>query len=136
MIDAARLEVPIARRGMVRRGRLLERLESATDIRVVSVIAPPGAGKTSLLGQLARERPARVAWVTADDADNDAKQLLRVIVAALDRLRPIDPAIAASLIVAALASLVPAIGIARVASVAPKLGLALGYDIDAALESA
>lgn len=37
-------------------------------------------------------------------------------------------------IVSALASLVPIVGTSRVAAVAPKLGMALGYDVDAALE--
>jgi hypothetical protein len=38
-------------------------------------------------------------------------------------------------LVGALVSLVPIIGIARVATVAPKLGLALGYDVEAAFEA-
>ena len=37
-------------------------------------------------------------------------------------------------IVGALASLVPILGTSRVAAVAPKLGMALGYDVDAAFE--
>jgi alkylhydroperoxidase/carboxymuconolactone decarboxylase family protein YurZ len=37
-------------------------------------------------------------------------------------------------IVGALASLVPIVGTSRVAAVAPKLGMALGYDIDTAFE--
>lgn len=37
-------------------------------------------------------------------------------------------------IVSALASLVPIMGISRVAAVAPKVGMALGYDVEAALE--
>jgi alkylhydroperoxidase/carboxymuconolactone decarboxylase family protein YurZ len=38
-------------------------------------------------------------------------------------------------IVQSLVELVPMVGIARVASVAPKLGLALGYDLEAAFEA-
>jgi 4-carboxymuconolactone decarboxylase len=34
-----------------------------------------------------------------------------------------------------LIAVLPLVGIARVASAAPKVGLALGYDVDAALES-
>ena len=37
-------------------------------------------------------------------------------------------------IVTALLSLLPTIGMPRAAAVAPKLGLAIGYDVDAALE--
>jgi 4-carboxymuconolactone decarboxylase len=38
-------------------------------------------------------------------------------------------------IVGCLVAILPAVGVARVVSAAPKLGLALGYDVDAALES-
>jgi 4-carboxymuconolactone decarboxylase len=37
-------------------------------------------------------------------------------------------------IVGCLIAVLPAIGVARVVSAAPKLGLALGYDVEAALE--
>jgi 4-carboxymuconolactone decarboxylase len=38
-------------------------------------------------------------------------------------------------ILGCLVAIVPAVGIARVVSAAPKVGLALGYDVDAALEA-
>jgi 4-carboxymuconolactone decarboxylase len=38
-------------------------------------------------------------------------------------------------IVGCLISILPVVGVARVVSAAPKVGLALGYDLDAALES-
>jgi 4-carboxymuconolactone decarboxylase len=38
-------------------------------------------------------------------------------------------------IVGCLIAILPAAGVARVVSAAPKVGLALGYDLDAALES-
>ena len=38
-------------------------------------------------------------------------------------------------IVGCLISILPAVGVARVVSAAPKVGLALGYDLDAALEA-
>ena len=38
-------------------------------------------------------------------------------------------------IVGCLIAVLPTVGIARVVSAAPKVGLALGYDVDAALES-
>jgi 4-carboxymuconolactone decarboxylase len=37
-------------------------------------------------------------------------------------------------IVGCLVAVLPAIGVARVVSAAPKIGLALGYDVEAALE--
>jgi 4-carboxymuconolactone decarboxylase len=38
-------------------------------------------------------------------------------------------------IVGCLIALLPTVGVARVVSAAPKVGLALGYDVDAALEA-
>jgi alkylhydroperoxidase/carboxymuconolactone decarboxylase family protein YurZ len=38
-------------------------------------------------------------------------------------------------VVGALVAVIPTAGVARVASAAPKLGLAVGYDVEAALES-
>ena len=38
-------------------------------------------------------------------------------------------------IVGCLVALLPVVGVARVVSAAPKVGLALGYDVEAALES-
>jgi 4-carboxymuconolactone decarboxylase len=38
-------------------------------------------------------------------------------------------------IVGCLISILPAVGVARVVSAAPKVGLALGYDVEAAFES-
>jgi 4-carboxymuconolactone decarboxylase len=38
-------------------------------------------------------------------------------------------------IVGCLVAVIPAVGMARVVSAAPKIGLALGYDVDAALEA-
>ena len=38
-------------------------------------------------------------------------------------------------VVGCLVAVLPVVGVARVVSAAPKVGLALGYDVDAALES-
>lgn len=38
-------------------------------------------------------------------------------------------------VVGCLIAVLPVVGVARVVSAAPKIGLALGYDVDAALES-
>jgi 4-carboxymuconolactone decarboxylase len=38
-------------------------------------------------------------------------------------------------VIGALVAVIPTAGVARVTSAAPKLGLAIGYDVDAALEA-
>ena len=69
----------------VHRSRILQRLRAARDARIVSVVAPAGYGKTTVLAQLAAGLPGRVAWVTVDAAPNDAIVLLDVC---RGRLRP------------------------------------------------
>jgi LuxR family maltose regulon positive regulatory protein len=96
-IDTAKIEVPTERNALVRRDRLLARLQATTGVRVIAVIGTAGSGKTTLLSQLARARDGEVAWVTVDDTDNDAKQLLRCVAESIARSGPLDPSISASL---------------------------------------
>jgi LuxR family maltose regulon positive regulatory protein len=56
----------------------------------VSVVAPAGYGKTTLLSQWAECSGLACAWVSVDEADNDPKVLLSYIAEALDRVEPID----------------------------------------------
>ena len=54
------------------------------------MVAPPGYGKSSLLVQWATEYSAPVAWLTADETDNDPVVLLTDLAAAVDRCVPLD----------------------------------------------
>jgi LuxR family maltose regulon positive regulatory protein len=74
----------------VRRTRLLRRLRSVPSLSVISLVAPPGYGKTSLLVQWATEDPRPVAWLTADEGDNDPVVFLTDLAMAIDRLEPLD----------------------------------------------
>jgi LuxR family maltose regulon positive regulatory protein len=58
---------------------------------VISVVAPAGYGKTTLLAQWAESCRQRVAWVSADHRDNDLAVLLTYLATALDRVEPITP---------------------------------------------
>ena len=81
------------RPGIVARTELVDRLLAAQGAPVVAVVAPPGYGKTTLLAQWAQHRRPRVAWVSADERDNDPAVLLTYLAVALDRIEPIDPAV-------------------------------------------
>jgi LuxR family maltose regulon positive regulatory protein len=61
---------------------------------VVSVVAPPGYGKTILLADWASRERRPVTWLTIDDFDNEPSVLLTYLSAALNRLAPLDPEIA------------------------------------------
>jgi len=68
---------------------LVERL-AREDLRpVVSVAAPAGYGKTTLLSQWAERDGPAFAWVSVDDRDNDPKVLLTYVARALDQVEPV-----------------------------------------------
>ena len=87
----SKLAVPAQRRGSLRRTALLSRLRGSNDARFVSVAAPAGYGKTTLLAQWAAKDPRPFAWVSLDDADNDPVVLLSYLATALNAVEPVDP---------------------------------------------
>jgi LuxR family transcriptional regulator, maltose regulon positive regulatory protein len=86
---ASKLLRPLTRPGTVRRSSLLERLARGDPRPIVSVVAPAGYGKTTLLSQWAEGNSQAFAWVTVDEADNDPKVLLAYVAEALDAIEPI-----------------------------------------------
>ena len=106
---------PLMRPGTVGRMPLIERLAGGDPCPIVSVVAPPGYGKTTLLSQWAERNGQAFAWVSVDEPDNDPKVLLTYIAAALDAIEPIDGRVFDAL--ASPVSSVPG-------SVVPRLGAA------------
>jgi LuxR family transcriptional regulator, maltose regulon positive regulatory protein len=113
---ASKLRRPLIRPGTVRRSSLVERLAGSDRCPIVSVVAPAGYGKTTLLSQWAEANGQAFAWVSIDEADNDAKVLLTYVAEALDAVEPIDERVFDAL--ASPVSSVPG-------SVVPRLGAAL-----------
>ena len=89
----AKLHPPTPHPGTIARTRLIDLLAAEPGPRVVSVIAPPGYGKTTLLAQWTARELRPVAWLTLDDLDNDPAVLLSYLAVAFDRIEPIDPSI-------------------------------------------
>ena len=112
---AAKLLRPVLRPGTVRRSSLIERLARGNPRPIVSVVAPAGYGKTTLLSQWAECNGQAFAWVTVDEGDNDPKVLLTYVAQALDAVEPIDGRVFDAL--ASPVSSVPG-------SVVPRLGSA------------
>ena len=77
---------------MVARADLVDKLVAA-QAPVITVIAPPGYGKTTLLAQWAERIGSRVAWVSCDDGRQRPVVLLSALALALDRIEPVDPEI-------------------------------------------
>ncbi|HEU5112365.1 MAG TPA: helix-turn-helix transcriptional regulator, partial [Acidimicrobiia bacterium] len=63
----------------------------ASSAPFLSIVAPPGYGKTTLLSQWAEASDRPVAWVSVDERDNDPSVLLAHVAAAIDRIEPLDP---------------------------------------------
>ena len=86
----SKLAIPAQRRGSLRRTPLVSRLRATSEARYVSIAAPAGYGKTTLLAQWAAKDARPFAWVSLDDADNDPVVLLSYIAAALNAAEPVD----------------------------------------------
>jgi LuxR family maltose regulon positive regulatory protein len=80
----SKLAPPGERPGLVERPRVLERLERSRRSRVVTLIAPPGYGKTTLLAQWAALDERDFAWLSLDHRDNDPVVLLSYVAEALN----------------------------------------------------
>src|SRR4051812_41333110 len=90
---AAKLSAPKLRPGTVERSRLLKILRRSSSQSIVSVIAPPGYGKTTVLAQwaaAARSEGRSVGWLRLDELDNDPELLVAYVSAAFDRIVPRD----------------------------------------------
>jgi LuxR family transcriptional regulator, maltose regulon positive regulatory protein len=112
----SKLRPPSVRPGTVRRSSLIDRLARQDLCPIVSVVAPAGYGKTTLLAQWAGSNGQAVAWVSVDDGDNDPRVLLTYVAAALDAVQPVGQRVFDAL--ASPVSSVPG-------SVVPRLGAAL-----------
>ena len=86
----SKLRRPLARPGIIRRAALLEKLDLDSSGPIVSVQAPAGYGKSTLLAQWAGNISSKaIAWVSVDEQDNDPKLLLTYVAKALDAIEPV-----------------------------------------------
>jgi LuxR family transcriptional regulator, maltose regulon positive regulatory protein len=95
-LPESKFHPPGVRPGIVLRTALVERM-AATAVPVITVAAPPGYGKTTLMAQWAKRTGSSVAWLSCDDGDNDPVVLLSALAVALDRIGPVDPAVFSAL---------------------------------------
>jgi LuxR family maltose regulon positive regulatory protein len=123
----SKLRRPSVRPGTVTRPALIERLEQEDSRRIVSVVAPAGYGKTTLLAQWAERHDQAFAWVSVDEKDNDPKVLLTYVAEALNAVYPVRQPVfdaLASPASSVLGSVVPRLG-AAFASIASPVVLVL-----------
>jgi LuxR family maltose regulon positive regulatory protein len=119
-LTVSKLLPPLVRPGIIGRPSLVDRLADGGPRRIVSVVAPPGYGKTTLLSHWARRSDVPFAWVSVDERDNDPKVLLTYVAEALDAIEPLGERVFDAL--ASPGSSVPG-------SVVPRLGSAFSSRI-------
>ena len=85
-----KLGAPSIRPGTVAKEDVIARLSTA-GVPFVTVVAPAGYGKTTLLARWAEADPRPFAWVMLDARDSDAVVFLRYIAAAIHRVEPVSP---------------------------------------------
>ncbi len=104
---------PPPRPGQVERTALISRLSRGHNRRFVSIVAPPGSGKTTALAQWAERGKRPFAWVSLDRRDNDPVVLLSYLAEALSRGTGVDPAVLEGLTAASLwTRALPRLGVA------------------------
>ena len=87
-LPATKFAPPDGAAGFVPRSRLLDRLDDAISRPLTLLAAPPGSGKTALLGSwvAAGRAPGPVAWLSLDAADGDRRRFWRAVLEALARV--------------------------------------------------
>ena len=81
---ATKLHVPRLPLQLVRRPRLVERLQLAVERQFTLIAAPAGFGKTTLLVSWLQDAPVSAVWVSLDSGDDDPTRFWAYTFAALD----------------------------------------------------
>lgn len=108
------LRPPPLRPGVVDRAKLIERLMAAREASTVTLVAPPGYGKTTLMSLWKQSETRPTGWLTLDRYDNDPAVMHANIVAALQHAGMLSGEPAGKLLLPS--DLVISQGVARVAN--------------------
>jgi LuxR family maltose regulon positive regulatory protein len=84
-----KLYIPPPRPGLISRPRLLNQLDQGLKPGCLLILlsAPAGFGKTALLSDWTSRLKLQVAWLSLDEADNDALRFWRHLIAALQKMK-------------------------------------------------
>jgi LuxR family maltose regulon positive regulatory protein len=89
-LSEAKLASPSTRPGTVAKTDVIKDLCASRE-PLVTVVAPAGYGKTTILARWAEADPRPFAWVALDPRDDDPVVLLRYVAGAMHRLDPLPP---------------------------------------------
>jgi LuxR family maltose regulon positive regulatory protein len=87
---ATKLHVPENPFYLVARERLYDIMSRALRCKLTSVIAPPGYGKTTLVGSWLRSTQVRFGWVSLDKGENDRLRFWTYVAEALQSSLPVS----------------------------------------------
>ena len=84
-IISTKLHIPRLPQSLVPRARLIARLQTGAQGKLILVSAPAGFGKTALLAEWAHQcqDECLVSWVHLDESDNELTRFLGYVIAAL-----------------------------------------------------
>jgi len=86
---ATKLRIPPQPQRAVCRARLNDVLERGLpDYKLITVSAPAGYGKTTLLAQWAHASRFPIAWLSLSAEDNDLERFMRYLLAAWEKVQP------------------------------------------------
>lgn len=87
-ILTTKLYIPPSRPQVVRRSRLIERLNEGTQRKLTLISAPAGFGKTTLVSEWVAGCGWPVAWLSLEEAESDPTRFLIYFVAAVQTIAP------------------------------------------------
>ncbi len=99
-----KLAAPRTSSPLVPRAALLARLDEGIEQKLTLLSAPPGFGKTTLIGAWLGTRHEPIAWVLLDDGDNDPARFWHYVISAC---RTFDAALGRSALAALRTSQLP-----------------------------
>ena len=81
-----KLFVPKPRSGLVRRTRLVDKMDEGLDRVLVLVSAPAGFGKSTMLSEWVDAGDANVIWLSLDQSDNDIRRFFSYLISAVQQI--------------------------------------------------
>ncbi len=85
-ILSTKLYIPPPRSKVVRRPRLIEKLDEDSQRKLILISAPAGFGKTTLVSEWVVGCERSVAWLSLDEGDNELTRFLTYLVTALQTI--------------------------------------------------